>query len=311
MILRAGVAFFALAAASPAFAQCSMPPELVARICNDPALAKLDAQLVEKEKAVQAITHRPTTWAARARSFRANIAVEKDFDGKLIDAATLASHITDRMAALDGELQRAAAILPATGEAAILGEICLSKWLVLDCKVPAAGILRGADGTRILYQLLAGSSEEDGIGMGVMLWDVTRAGAPRPIGSMFEGVVMENPRFDSERQLLWVTGRTTGTADGNADILYQKQAGKWVEIDLESWQNDLARRLPEGVGAWHGVDYDLTGLFAETELWKDNDANCCATGGRATLDFEIVGNTLTLKAISAQIGGPDTAWKDF
>lgn len=281
----------ALAAAGPAFAQ--------------------ETELAAKEQAVQAATARPATWSARAKAFRAWLAGATDFEGKPLDAAARAGHITDQIHTLDKELERARGIAAAPGQAAILGDICLAKWLAMGCTVPAAGILRGADGTRIVWQLQSGSSEEDGIGMGVMLWDATRAGAPRPIGWTFEGAYMEAPRFSSENQLLWVSGRMAGTGDGNADILYQKQVGKWVEIDTGSWQDDLAKRLPKGFGAWHGVDYDLANLGAETELWKEGDANCCATGGRATLDFEIAGNTLKLKAVSAQLGGPDKEWKDY
>ncbi|MES2987507.1 MAG: hypothetical protein V4808_06355 [Pseudomonadota bacterium] len=270
-----------------------------------------DSELAAKERAVQAVTSRPATWAARSAEFRAWLAAATDDEGKPLSAGARNGHITDQIHTLDKELERARGITAATTQAAILGDICLAKWLAMGCKAPAAGILRGDDGTRILWQLQSGSSEEDGIGMGVMLWDGTRAGAPRLIGWTFEGVYMEAPRYSSENQLLWVTGRMTGTGDGNADILYQKQAGKWVEIDTGSWQAEAARRLPDGIGIWHGADYDLTSLTASTELWKDRDANCCATGGRANLDFEIVGNTLKLKGISAQLGGPANAWKDY
>lgn len=282
----------------------------LALIAATPAFAQ-DAELTAKEQAVQVVTARPATWAARHKEFRTWLASATDEQGKPLDAAARAGHITDQIHTLDKELARAAAIKPATSDAAAIGDICLSAWLKMGCTVPRSGILRGKDGTRIVWQLQSGSSEEDGIGMGVMLWDATRAGAPRPIGWTFEGVWMDAPVYDSERQLLWVKGSMAGTGDGNADILYQKRAGKWVEIDLGSWQADLAKRLPKGLGAWHGVDYDLTSLAAETELWKDSDANCCASGGRANLDFEIEGDTLKLKAISAQIGGLDSEWKDF
>lgn len=311
-ILRMGLAAIATIAASPSqAADCSMPPELVERICQVPVLAKLDAQLVAKERAVLAVTPRPETWAGRARSFRAWIARETDGDGKLLGSDALGNHIGEQIRLLNNELARTAALIPAKSEAAALGDTCFSKWLFMGCKVPGSGILRGDDGTRIVWQLLSGASEEDGGGMGVILWDVTSPGPPRMIGSMFEGAWMENPRYDPERGLLWVTGRIVGTGDGNADVLYQKQGGKWTEIDLGSWQDSLAARLPKGLSVTHGVDYDLTSLSAETEIWKDSDANCCATGGRANLDFEIVGATLTLKGVSAQTDGPSREWRDY
>lgn len=310
-ILRMGAAAMAMATASPALAaHCSMPPELTVRVCQVPALATLDATLAAKERAVQAVTSRPATWAGRARAFRAWLASATDSDGRPFDAAAISGHIADQIHTLDKELARAERMTATANQAAILGEKCLSKWLSMNCTVPVAGILRDTDGTHILWQTQSGASEGDGGGMGVMLWDAA-SGAPLPIGWMFEGGWMETPRYEPERQLLWVSGRMVGTGNGNADILFQRQAGKWVEIDLESWQAALAMRLPKGFGAWHGVDYDLTSLSAETELWKDSDANCCATGGRANLDFEIVGATLTLKGVSAQIGGPAAGWQEY
>ncbi|WP_066798705.1 hypothetical protein [Sphingomonas soli] len=281
----------ALTAACPAFAQ--------------------DAALTAKERAVQAATARPATWAARAQEFRKWLANATDDQGKPLSAAARKGHISDQVHTLDKELARAASIAPAATAQAILGDKCLAKWLGVDCQVPLSGTLRDADGTRILWQLQSGASEEDGLGMGAMLWDASGTGEPRLIGWTFEGVYMEAPRYNPELQLLWVSGRMMGTGDGNADILYQRRDGKWIEIELESWRADLEKRLPKGLGAWKGVDYDLTSLSAATELWKDSDANCCATGGRATMDFEIEGSSLKLKTISAQIGGPDTAWKEY
>ncbi|RYD54303.1 MAG: hypothetical protein EOP60_07910 [Sphingomonadales bacterium] len=296
MMLRTGFVAIALAAAGPALAQA-------------PDLAKLSAELTAKESAVQKATARPATWAARAREFKTWLAAATDDEGKPLDAAARAGHITDQIHTLDKELGRAKGITATASQAEILGDKCLAKWLIMNCLVPMAGVLREHDGTRILWQLQSGASEEDGGGMGAMLWDA--ADTPRLIGWTFEGAWMEAPRYEPERQLLWVAGRMVGTGDGNADILFQRQGGKWVEIDLGSWRADLDKRLPKGLGAWHGVDYDLTSLSAETELWKDSDANCCATGGRANLDFEIVGATLKLKGISAQTDGPGGAWKDY
>ena len=297
IMLCAGLAAFVLAA-GPAFAQTPDP-------------AKIEAELADKERAVQAATARPATWAARAGQFRAWLAGATDEEGKPLGAAARAGHLTDLIHTLDKELERARGITATASQAKIIGDKCLAKWLSMGCNVPMAGMLRDRDGTRILWQLQSGASEEDGTGMGVMLWDASSPNPPQLIGWTFEGAHMEVPRYQSERGLLWVPGSMVGTGSHNADILFQRQEGKWVEIDLGSWQADLARRLPKRLGVWHGVDYDLISLAAETELWRDEDANCCATGGRANIDFEIVGSTLKLKGISAQTGGPASEWKDY
>jgi hypothetical protein len=296
-MLGVGIAAIALAA-GPALAQTA-------------DLAKIEAELDAKERAVQARTARPATWAARGAQFRAWLASATDEEGRPLGAAARAGHVTDQIHTLDKELERARGVTGQASRAEIIGEKCLAKWLSMNCAVPMAGILRDRDGTRILWQLQSGASEEDGTGMGAMLWDASSPNPPQLIGWSFEGVYMEVPRYQAERGLLWVPGSMVGTGSHNADILFQRQGGKWVEIDLGSWQADLAKRLPKGLGVWHGVDYDLTSLAAQTELWRDEDANCCATGGRANLEFEIVGATLKLKGISAQTGGPASEWKDY
>lgn len=289
---------------------CSMPPALEQRVCADPELRKLDGELAAKERAVQAASARPATWAATAAQFRAIIAGEKGFDGKPLDGQALEARMRDQIRTLDIELETASGIHAPRDEAAALGDACLADWLHLGCKVPASGILRGEDGLRILWQLQSGASESDGGGMGVMLWDASAPGAPRPIGWTFDGVWMQAPRYDPQNHLLWVAGTRGGTGEGNADLLYQKQGDRWVEIELVSWRDDLDKRLPKGLGAWHGVAYDFGGMGADTELWKDSDANCCATGGRATIGFRIEGSALKLDTLQVQID-PAGRWKDY
>jgi hypothetical protein len=303
----------AAALAIPASAQaCSMPAALAERVCADPGLAKLDTELAAKEKAVQAVTARPATWAARAAEFRALLVVERDFDDKLLGRDELTSRIEGQIEELDKELGRAKGIKPARDAAAVLGEKCLAGWLYMNCNVPAAGIARDGDLT-ILWQVQSGASDADGGGAGVMLWDASGPGAPRPIGWSFEGVEMRQPALHAESGLLWVPGLMGGTGEGNADILYQKRGDRWVEIEMTSWRTDLDKRLPKGIGVWKGVKYSFlaAAMGADADLWKDSDANCCPTAGRANLGFVIEGDRLKLDTISAQLGGPAEAWKDY
>jgi hypothetical protein len=289
---------------------CSMPPALERRVCADPGLRWLDGELVARERAVQAATARPATWAATEAQFRAIIAGEKDFDGKPLGREALEQRLRDQIGYLDIELATAAGIRAPRDETQALGDACLAGWYDHGCKVPASGILRDGD-LRILWQLQSGASEANGAGMGVMLWDASAPGAPRPIGWTFEGVWMHAPRYDAQTHLLWVAGTRGGTGEGNADLLYQKQGDRWVEIELVSWRDELDKRLPKGLGAWHGVAYDFAGMGADTDLWKDKDANCCATGGRATIGFRIEGSSLRLDTLQVQADGPGGAWKDY
>lgn len=289
---------------------CSMPPALEQRVCADPVLRELDGELAAKERAVQAASARPATWGATAVQFRQILATETDGDGKLLSRDDLAQRLRDQIGYLDIELAAAAGIAAPHDEAEALGSTCLATWFDHGCEVPASGILRDGD-VRIVWQLQSGASEENGGGMGVMLWDASAPGAPRPIGWSFEGAWMQSPRYDHQNHLLWVAGRRAGTGEGNADLLYQKQGDRWVEIELVSWRDDLDKRLPKGLGAWHGVEYDFGGMGADTELWKDSDANCCATGGRATIGFRIEGSSAKLDSLQVQSGGPAGEWKEY
>lgn len=308
-----GVAMLALMpVAAQAAEPCSMPGSLQQRVCDDPDLARLAATLAARERQVLGVTARPATWTGRAVSFRANLDTERDGDGKPLGKAELVERFGYQISSIELEIATAATIRPGADRAAILGSACLSRWLSMNCTVPSAGVVRDGPLT-ILYQIQTGASEEGGIGAGVLLWDASGPGAPKLIGWTFEGVEMKTPQVNAERGLLWVPGTMMGTGAHNADILYQKRGGRWVEIDMGSWQDSLGTRLPKGLGAWHGVAYYLMGesMGAETDLWADSDANCCPTGGRANLGFSIAGDRLKLDTVSAQIGGPKADWKDF
>lgn len=302
---------FTLALLSMILAEpCSMPAALEQRVCADPGLRKLDGELAAKERAVQAATARPATWAAMAAQFRAMLATETDGDGKLLSRDDLAQQMRDQIGYLDIELATARGIKAPHSEAEALGDACFAAYFDRGCEASASGILRGKDEVRILWQLQSGASEQNGGGMGVMLWDASAPGAPRLIGWTFDGVWMHAPRYDEQNHLLWVPGTRGGTGEGNADLLYQKRGDRWVEIELVSWRDDLNKRLPKGLGAWHGVEYDFAGMGADTDLWKDSDANCCATGGRATIGFKIEGSSARLDTLQVQTE-PAGEWKDY
>ena len=88
-------------------------------------------------------------------------------------------------------------------------------------------------------------------------------------------------------RLLDVPGSMDGTGAFNAGSLYALEGDKPEEIDIESWLDDLAKRLPKGWGAWKGIFPDYRTLGASTPLWKTGDGNCCPTAGRATIKLGI------------------------
>lgn len=278
---------------------CSIAGAIGARVCSTAALQPLERELAAKEAETLRLTARPATWRARAAQFRRWL-VEPDLDGKRPGDEMLGQRIQDQLQELDKEIERARGLVPASDEAAALGLKCLAKWLHMGCRVAASGILRGADGTRILWQRQAGASDVDGIGNGILLWDASKAGAPKLIGWSFEGVNYEAPRLTDDGKL-WVPGSMAGSGGGNADLLYVKRGGDWVEIETTSWRDTLEDRLPKGFSAWQGIDYDFVGMGGRSPLWRDTDANCCPSGGRLTLGFRIEGTSLVLDKVDPDI----------
>jgi hypothetical protein len=282
-----------------AAAPCAVTGPAAARVCAEPELRALDEKLVAAEAQV-ARGQRAATWRARGARFRNWLATDTDSEGKPAGTPQLAQNYRDFLGALEAEAERGAGVATVPDIATALGDHCLARWLAHECTVPASGILRGKDGMRIVWQLQAGSSEAEGIGMGVMLWDATAPGSPVPIGWSFDGVYFSAPRL-TEQGLLWVAGITGGSGGDNADLLFEKRDGRWVEIDTTGWRDTLEARLPDGFSALHAIEYDFDGMGGFSELWRDDDANCCATGGRVRLDFTIAGTALKLERVDPDI----------
>lgn len=175
-----------------------------------------------------------------------------------------------------------------------IGTTCLLATLD-DCKVITAGFLNvndygDNDGAPFLaWQTQSGSTQDDGVIGGFVLlhhtdgWSVLDSG--------FDGY-FQIPRLNDEG-VLHQPGYGQGTGVMNADRLYQRDEDGmgFTPVDMDQWQQAIADQLPAGLGIWKGVAYDFsspwTGYFARTSLWKDDDANCCPSGGSATITLEI------------------------
>lgn len=180
-----------------------------------------------------------------------------------------------------------------------IGTTCLETPL-LGCYVVSAGFLNGDGGPDegapfVAWQTQMGFTHEDGVRGGFVLfahgddgWGVLGSGIEGEYG--LPGL--------AEGGLLHIPGYTGGTGMGNVDRLYMREASSrdWREIDMDAWLGTIGDMLPDGLAIWKGVDYDLrqpsTALYARTLLWRDSDANCCATGGEAIITLEIEGDRL-------------------
>ncbi len=183
--------------------------------------------------------------------------------------------------------------------------MCLYKTDV-QCDVIASGELRGGqDGPRVMWQKVALTGPM-GMGEMVMLFDVDEE-AVIFIGQGQSSWKMGSPELydhDEGKVLMHVPGTRGGTGSGNADILFEYDNGNWEPVDIESWRDDLDDYLPEGFGIWKGVRYDFDEMFAFSKVWRDDDGNCCATGGDAFIDFTIADGRLSINALTFKESEP-------
>ena len=95
------------------------------------------------------------------------------------------------------------------------------------------------------------------------------------------------------------TGAAAGSADsrgtGAGDMMRMMlfRDGGWRQVDTD-WQS-RAGDLLKGREVRHRPNWNFhDGLRAMTPLWNAADAQCCGQAGVALLEFEVVGDKLTL-----------------
>jgi len=288
---------------------CTATGSIAATVCADGDLRAADAEVAALQAEVAAKNPLRATWAVRARNFRTWLeAGYEDLDDGSIRPYTkeeLLSNYAEQRDVLTEEIARAGRIGQGDPRADF-DRTCRAT--VFDaCRVASAGWLNGSEAKmRILWQVQTGSTDAAGATGGVMLWDASGA-VPQPIGWAFEGWRYEPPVLNDSlpEPLLWVPGTSTGMAGMNADLLFVKRAGQWVEVETSSWRDALPARLPKGFGVWSAIDYDLANLGGESPLWRQSDPNCCASGGRVFYEFAVEGSSLVAQAVTVERTGPE------
>ena len=267
-----------------------------------PAFYGAEQRLVATERAVASATPRPATMAARAGAWRRLLERE---EGRAFTEAERLDRQLSRIEELQEILRQDRAMRRLEQPQAVfarpssLEQRCLGA-VLRDCRVTATGLVVSEDrATRILWQSQRGFTERDGIRAGIVLLAQARGGW-RLVGWSFAGVSYGAPILSKQPDglLLSTPGLLSGSGSGNADLVYQLRRGSWHEIEIESWQDQMDALLPPGLGLRRGIAYDFAEMTAPTNLWRDTDADCCATAGRATLKFSIRGASLVLDAVA-------------
>lgn len=269
-------------------------------ICAEEDLRTLDRQAAELWTEVSAVTGRRTTLTRRHADWIA------DRDAGQVDETTgeararTADELRDiyqgYISVLTEELRLARAI-PAQSPVTALAGGCIGSALA-GCTSPAAGYVTGPEGQRLAWQIQEGSTDFAGVSAGLILFAVD-GDALVPIGWSFEAAAFEAPVIFQRDDGLYVAakGYQQGTGAANADVLYRLDGDHWTEIEIESWRAVLDEQMPEGLGLWKGVDYRWPEFMAVSSVWRDDDANCCPTGGNAILDFMVEGASLRLAGL--------------
>jgi hypothetical protein len=100
--------------------------------------------------------------------------------------------------------------------------------------------------------------------------------------------------------LLHVPGFDTGTGNFNRERLYVWRKTEWRLVDTTSWLDALARRLPKGLRALKGIYPDYRRMSATTPLWRADDGNAMATGGRGAIRLGWRGDKVVLQSVSVR-----------
>lgn len=73
--------------------------------------------------------------------------------------------------------------------------------------------------------------------------------------------------------------------------------GRWLDIDLSGWQNEVDRRMPPDLVAQPSYQLDMADLLATTTASRPEDARCCATGGIVIVELAIRGEQLVVDRV--------------
>lgn len=187
-----------------------------------------------------------------------------------------------------------------------LARVCV-KTLLQNCEIYHSGSMTLADGSTLWFQQQSGHTDEDGMGTAMV---VMQAEGERlkpifwlagPIGVM----PLETYRSeDTENAPIYVAVPAYGQGTGNQWVgsmfHWNGPNAAPTEIDAQSWLIALDGALPEGLGVRKGPEFHWGWLAAESPLWQDDDANCCATGGRVFIDLQVEGDALKATMVSVE-----------
>lgn len=297
-----GMVLNARPAAADSF-DCTHPMLAIARVvCGDPALHDADASENETfdTTMLAALDHRRLS-QEEASWFKLEVLTNEWFaeHGSTIDKAKLLAAYRGRIEALRQATQRWHD-LRRPASAAQLATTCVALPYPENgaCRVQE---FKPVDGdTALRYQLQA--YEQPVVHRTIVVFVAAATGAdewlPLAVASN-EHVDFTAPQAIASPagKLLLIPGISIENAEENASALYRFTEGTLEDIDSTSWLASLGGKLPAGLETSHGIVADYAKMVATATLARPGDANCCPTGGRATIELAIDDNAITVKAL--------------
>jgi hypothetical protein len=294
-----GVAMDLWLALAALIGSCSYSGPLADVICKDSALAaqaQRRALAIDRWRAVDtrdmAILYRRDAFEEEHKADLLNWSARRK-DAPKIDE--LRNTFSEEADAIEEEIKAAQSISPEVTSSSLFTNTCLANHLP-DCTVREAGFLNNDDGKlRIMWQHVYRGGEGPASQGMMIAWDISGA-KPAEIGHILVEGTISPPRLVDygDTQLLHLPAHGEGTGWGNEDALFEHRASGWHNIDIEGWKREIPKRAPKGLSLWHGVDYEFDGMAVEVPLWRANDANCCNTGGAASVHFVIKEDRLAI-----------------
>jgi uncharacterized protein YecT (DUF1311 family) len=296
-LLVASICLPAFAAHAASFDCAKASTAVEKMICDDPVLSQADEHLAKAYQQAMAATLAPRS----LRGEQLRWLTERNAAKTIND---LRDSYRRRTALLGEQATQWQSVRHEVSEAAARRN-CVVPPDPLDgtCSVEEFGSVAGS-GDALAFQLQTYQTPRYRAGGGVVIF--------RRDGTMLLPIVASaiiDARFGAPRliqspagKLLDVPGSMDGTGAFNAGSLYAVEGDRLEEIDIESWLDDLAKRLPKGWGAWKGIFPDYRTLSAGTPLWRSGDGNCCPTAARATIKLDIRERRLVIIDLNIRLG---------
>jgi len=175
-----------------------------------------------------------------------------------------------------------------------------SKLDCTECKVVSIQNLADFDGQKLsLARYEYSWSKDSGLkecGYGTVVMKETSSKLEPIWGGFGSAKSSEEPKIFQLNGASFVSipVRYSGTAAAQNDGLLSFRNGQWHEVDTQTYQADLKKRIPAGLSIEKGLYPDYRKMTVESGLWKKSDPNCCASGGQFTAKLSVENDRLVI-----------------